>query len=151
MLHSFSFWCLIQNAIINLKDIKIYTLHSLKILDVSRNNLEMLPADICKLPLLEVLHIHRNCLVSSCLSLFMMNLFICGAQVSLPETMSTMKSLRVVDASYNNLTEIGSIFDAMPLLETLNLSNNPNLKETAMSERSVRLVSMVCIVIILSK
>jgi hypothetical protein len=64
--------------------------------------------------------------------------------------MSAMKSLRIIDASYNNLTDVGQTFDTMPFLESLNLSHNPNLKEAAMSERIVRLVLMVRFVFVMS-
>ena len=54
-----------------------------------------------------------------------------------------MRTLRVVDASFNNLTSVGGIFDSMPALQTLNLNNNPDLDEKTMSDKCSRFVTMV--------
>ena len=52
-----------QNCLGSIAENRISGLHSLKILDLSRNNLETLPNDLFKLPHLETLLIHRNKLV----------------------------------------------------------------------------------------
>lgn len=52
-----------QNALVSIAEYRLSGLHNLKVLDLSRNSLTALPNDLCKLPLLETLMIHRNKLV----------------------------------------------------------------------------------------
>lgn len=52
-----------RNHITTLNGMKLSHLQSLRILDVSRNKLGNLPDDVCRLPVLEQLYVHRNQLV----------------------------------------------------------------------------------------
>lgn len=106
----------------NIDDIGFVAFHNLHKLNLSRNNLKTLPADIIKLFSLDILLVDRNQLLE------------------FPKDMQSMRSLRVLDASFNALTNVGTAIDRMPALEDLNLSNNPNLDIATLGTRTRRLV-----------
>lgn len=106
----------------NLDEVGFLSLHHLTELNLSRNSLTRLPPDIVRLIHLEKLLLDRNQLEA------------------FPEGMITMRSLKVLDASFNCLTEVGSLLEKIPLLDDLNLSCNPNLIVKTLGLRTRRLV-----------
>jgi len=109
----------------NLSDIEqvgFVAFHNLTKLNLSRNNLKALPADLVKLFGLEILLVDRNQLLD------------------FPKDMQNMRSLRNLDASFNALTNVGTALDKMPSLEDLNLSANPDLDIATLGTRTRRLV-----------
>lgn len=106
----------------SIADIGFVSLHHLHRLDLSRNNIKELPADIVKLFSLDTLLLDRNQLEA------------------FPPAMHTMRNLRVLDASHNCIINIGSALDVLPSLDDLNLSHNPNLVTAALGTRTRRLM-----------
>ena len=72
---------------------------------MSRNRLEKLPDDITKCPVLERLIVHRNRLVA------------------FPAEMNNLRLLRYIDASYNNISHVGSELEMLSNLDELNLGH----------------------------
>jgi len=105
----------------NLDEVGFLSLHHLGELNLSRNSLTHLPPDIVRLVNLEKLLLDRNQLES------------------FPEGMISMRSLKLLDASFNCLTEVGSSLEKIPLLDDLNLSGNPNLITKTLGLRTRRL------------
>lgn len=110
-----------RNKIIHLNDTKLSSLHRLKYLDLSRNQLESIPEDITELPLLVSLNVSRNKIAT------------------VPKDMAPMRSLKTLDLSSNALTIVGDVFDGPPQLEELNLSDNPDMDLKSMSDKSRRM------------
>ena len=106
----------------SIDDVGFVAFHHLCRLNLSRNNLKELPADIVKLFALETLLVDRNQLLG------------------FPRDMQTMRTLRVLDASHNCLTDVGAALDVLPSLDDLNLSSNPNLNDATLGTRTRRLV-----------
>ena len=50
-----------------------------------------------------------------------------------------MRNCHKLDASHNQLIEVGSLLDRLPSLEDLNLSHNPNLDTEKLGTRTRRL------------
>jgi hypothetical protein len=57
--------------------------------------------------------------------------------------MENLKSCRVIDASYNNFTDVGETLEMMPNLEELNMGENPGLQIEKLGTRTRRLVDKV--------
>ena len=112
---------LMNNQIIHLNDMKLASLHRLKHLNLSRNEMEAIPEEICDLPLLVSLDLGRNKIAT------------------LPKEMSGMRSLKTLDLQCNKLTVIGSVLDGPPQLFELNLSDNPDMDLKSMSEKTRRM------------
>jgi Leucine-rich repeat (LRR) protein len=92
-----------RNCLTDISDMRLSQLHHLNHLDLSRNQLRELPVDLCKLPVLETLIVHRNLLTE------------------LPSEISHVKALTSIDASYNHIQYIGATVETLPRLEFLNL------------------------------
>lgn len=95
-----------RNCIRNLDDMRLSQLHHLSHLDISRNELSELPLDMFKLPVLETFLCHRNKITD------------------IPSEISHVKSLTLIDASFNHIQYIGTRVETLPRLEFLNLDNN---------------------------
>ena len=115
-----------RNVLIDVTKVKFGTLQRLKKLDLSRNLLETLPSDITNCPSLEQLLIHRNKLSS------------------LPEGMGNMRSLIILDASFNLIVSVGDELEELFNLQELNLTNNDRLFTEDMGTRTRRLFDKVC-------
>lgn len=109
-------------SLTNLDEVGFVAFHNLHKLNLSRNNLKTLPADIVKLFALEELLVDRNQLLE------------------FPKDMQTLRTLRLLDASFNALTNVGTALDKLPSLEDLNLTANPNLDLVTLGTRTRRLV-----------
>lgn len=99
-----------HNKIEHLNDIYFAGFTFLKTLDLSYNNMKLLPTEIVKLTFLQTLIVKNNKLTD------------------FPDNMKDLKSLKSLDASHNCLTIIGNKLDSVASLEDLNLTNNPGLK-----------------------
>lgn len=110
-----------NNLISDLNDTKLSSLHRLKHLNLSRNQLDFIPAEITDLPLLQTLEMGRNKIAT------------------LPKEMSGMRSLKTLDLSFNQLTHIGNVLDGPPSLQDLNLGDNPDIDNKSMSEKTRRM------------
>ena len=106
----------------SIDDVGFAAFHNLVKLNLSRNNIKTLPADLVKLFGLEVLLVDRNQLLD------------------FPKDMHTMRMLRVLDASFNALSAVGTALDKLPALEDLNLGANPDLQIDTLGTRTRRLV-----------
>jgi len=95
-----------RNCLDDISDMRLSQLHHVNHLDLSRNQLRELPIDLCKMPVLETLIVHRNLLTE------------------LPSEISHVKALTSIDASYNHIQYIGTTVETLPRLEFLNLDNN---------------------------
>ncbi|XP_049771863.1 leucine-rich repeat and calponin homology domain-containing protein-like [Schistocerca cancellata] len=95
---------LYHNAIKSIPDSVVY-LQSLLYLDLSRNQLSVLPSSLCQLPL-EVLLVANNKLVS------------------LPEELGRMKTLAALDVSCNEISHLPQQIGELPALRSLNLRRN---------------------------
>ena len=62
-----------------------------------------------------------------------------------PKDMHTMRQLRVLDASFNALTTVGTALDKLPALEDLNLGANPDLDIETLGTRTRRLFDKRCL------
>jgi hypothetical protein len=97
------------------------SLSNIKYVNLCRNSLESLPEDISSLRMLEQLVVHRNKLKG------------------LPMGLGILRYLKSVDASFNEITVVGPIFENSMKLEELNLSNNPDIDVDSMDARTRRL------------
>ncbi|XP_067007214.2 leucine-rich repeat and calponin homology domain-containing protein isoform X2 [Anabrus simplex] len=95
---------LYHNTIRSIPDTVVY-LQSLLYLDLSRNQLSVLPSSLCQLPV-EVLLVSNNRLSS------------------LPEEMGRMKTLAELDVSCNEITYLPRQIGELPALKSLNLRRN---------------------------
>ena len=95
-----------RNRLTSIDSVEFIHLVKLKHLDVSRNRIERLPDDLTKCPVLERLIVHRNRLTE------------------FPADMHHLRCLRYVDASHNDIAQVGLVLESLPLLEELNLRNN---------------------------
>lgn len=96
-------------------------LTNVKIVNLCRNSLEALPEDISSLRMLEELVVHRNKLKG------------------LPDGLGLLRYLKSIDASFNEITTVGPIFENSVKLDELNLSNNPDIQVGTMDARTRRL------------
>ena len=106
----------------NVDDVGFQAFHNLTKLNLSRNSLKSLPAELTKLWGLEILLVDRNHLLD------------------FPADMQNMRSLRILDASFNYLSNVGTALDKMASLEDLNLGANPDLDTETLGTRTRRLV-----------
>ena len=107
-----------RNKITELNQIQFSHFIVLKTVDISRNDIEYLPPEITKVMLLSTLHVQQNKLKE------------------FPNGMNEMLNLRYLDASDNQLEYVGDKLEGIPRLETLNLSGNPNLQVSTLSDRT---------------
>jgi len=107
-----------RNKIIELNQIQFSHFIVLKTIDISRNDIEYLPIEITKVVLLSTLYAQQNKLKE------------------LPDGMNEMLNLRYLDVSDNCLEYVGDKLETIPRLETLNLSGNPNLQVSTLSDRT---------------
>lgn len=107
-----------RNQLEDISGVKFSTIRTLKNLDVSRNLLTSLPPDIVLLPILENLQIHRNKLTM------------------LPSGISELRSLKVLNAEFNDIFDIVDDFGQLPKLCDVNLSGNPRLNMNTMSYKT---------------
>jgi Leucine-rich repeat (LRR) protein len=98
-----------RNRLEDISGIQFSKIRTLKNLDVSRNLLTYLPADLVALPILENLQVHRNKLTA------------------LPAGISNIRSLKILNAEYNEICEITEDLGLLPKLVDLNLARNPHL------------------------
>ena len=61
------------------------------------------------------------------------------SQESFPDSFSHLNALKELDASWNNITVVGSQFERLLNLETLQLTHNDNLNTHNMPLRTKRL------------
>jgi len=111
-----------RNAITDISTLALASLSQLKSLDLSRNAIVTIPPEIGELKSLEILNVHRNLLVT------------------FPVEVAALKSLITLNAEYNDLRDIGDIFENLPKLTNLNLLQNPNLVVDSLSLKTKRLV-----------
>lgn len=97
----------------------------LRVLNLSRNEIEFLPEGLSQLPLLEVLDLSYN------------NIKV------VPECMTALSALRSVDLSHNGLRSVGGVFERMVGLASLDLSSNPDLDVEKLPLRTRRLIEKV--------
>ncbi|PSN32796.1 hypothetical protein C0J52_20402 [Blattella germanica] len=112
---------LYHNTIRSIPDSVVY-LQSLIYLDLSRNQLSVLPSTLCQLPL-EVLLVANNKLVA------------------LPEELGRMKTLAELDASCNEISHLPPQLGELPVLKSLNLRRN-HLVELPLEIAYLRLVKL---------
>lgn len=105
----------------NVDEMQVSQLFNLKHLNLSRNNLDHLPDDIGRLVALETLLIDKNQLKT------------------FPSNMQSMRNCHKIDASYNQLIDVGTLLDRLPSLEDLNLAHNPHLDVEKLGTRTRRL------------
>ncbi|XP_069692233.1 leucine-rich repeat and calponin homology domain-containing protein isoform X2 [Periplaneta americana] len=112
---------LYHNTIRSIPDSVVY-LQSLIYLDLSRNQLSVLPSSLCQLPL-EVLLVSNNKLVA------------------LPEELGRMKTLAELDASCNEISHLPPQLGELPALRSLNVRRN-HLVELPVEIAYLRLVRL---------
>lgn len=105
----------------NIDEMQVSQLFNLRHLNLSRNNLDHLPDDIGRLVALETLLVDRNRLKT------------------FPANMHSMRNCHKIDASHNQLIEVGTLLDRLPSLEDLNLAQNPHLDVDKLGTRTRRL------------
>jgi Leucine-rich repeat (LRR) protein len=110
-----------RNSLSNVNDVRFGSIVGLKRINLSRNNLSTLPADLTRLTLLEELNISYN----KC--------------ICLPDGTHNLKSLCTLDASYNMLEEVGDMLEQLALLTTVNFQGNDSLNVEEMGIRTRRL------------
>jgi len=107
-----------RNRIKQLNQIQFSHFIVLKTVDISRNELEEIPIELTKVVLLSSLYVQQNKIKN------------------FPDGMSDMLNLRYLDVSDNCIEYVGDKLEGVPRLEILNLSGNPNLQITTMSDRT---------------
>jgi Leucine-rich repeat (LRR) protein len=107
-----------RNKIIQLNQIQFSHFIVLKSVDISRNELQEIPIELTKVILLSSLYVQQNKIKN------------------FPDGMKDMLNLRLLDASDNCIEYVGDKLEGVPRLEILNLSGNPNLQITTMSDRT---------------
>ncbi|XP_021927779.1 leucine-rich repeat and calponin homology domain-containing protein 1 isoform X6 [Zootermopsis nevadensis] len=112
---------LYHNTIRSIPDSVVY-LQSLIYLDLSRNQLSVLPSTLCQLPL-EVLLVANNKLVA------------------LPEELGRMKTLAELDASCNEISHLPPQLGELPVLKSLGVRRN-HLVELPIEITYLRLVKL---------
>ena len=97
----------------------------LRVVNLCRNEIEFIPEDLTKLPLLEILNLSYNNIKA------------------VPECMANLKALRNVDLSHNSIRSIGNQFERMMNLASLDITSNPDLDVEHLPLRTRRLYEKV--------
>jgi hypothetical protein len=121
----------------DLSNLRFSALHDLRILDFSWNQLTSVAEEICELPLLEVLNLSHNQIVSRLRP--SLSLLLNDFQRSLPSSFYELRALQSVNLSHNSLHTVGEHFERMISLHTLDLSGNEKINIDDLPTRTRRL------------
>lgn len=129
-----------RNQLIDISQVKFGSLINLKRMDLSRNCLEEIPDLISKCSQLEVKLFLPPLILSCHVEILFQVLMVHRNKLKrLPDGIGGLKSLRSLDASYNNIAFVGGVLETLPNLEDLNLGANENLEADTMATRTRRL------------
>ena len=110
-----------RNKLSDVHEVRFGSIVGLRKIDLSRNCLTSLPADITRLNLLEVLNIRQNKIKA------------------LPDGIGSLRSLQELDAEYNDLQDVGDALERVATLESINFLHNDNLDVENLGARTRRL------------
>jgi hypothetical protein len=115
----------VQNFIRTIEHVMFSNHQELRVVNLSRNEIEFIPEGLSKLPLLEVLDLSYNHIRA------------------VPECLSDLKALRSVDLSHNSIRTVGGMFERTVGLAALDLTSNPDLDVEHLPLRTRRLYEKV--------